>query len=180
YKQTGKVFRRCHPRDVLSHLIDLIHFERLPFRVTDQLLDRAFDSCFLEEEEFAETSAAPAPAPAQTKPPIVETCGDVWGDRLAQITTALGSLAFIAAFRDPVSLKYQDPDSAWKFGETETAIVLARLHSKTFQDWVSLTPDQQARDLARYLGSNPEPPLRMTAAGLAPPTAQPDQVAQLA
>ena len=49
YRHTGKVFRRCHPRDVLSHVIDMIHFEKHPFRLTDELLDRAFESCFLEE-----------------------------------------------------------------------------------------------------------------------------------
>ncbi len=51
YKRTGKVYRRCHPRDVLSHALDLIHFEKLPFELTDDLLDRAFEGCFLEEEE---------------------------------------------------------------------------------------------------------------------------------
>ena len=49
YRATGKAFRRCHPRDVLSHVIDLIHFEKHPFCLTDDLLDRAFESCFLEE-----------------------------------------------------------------------------------------------------------------------------------
>src|SRR5579864_1959101 len=49
YRSTGKPFRRCHPRDVLSHVIDMIHFEKHPFRLTDELLDRAFESCFLEE-----------------------------------------------------------------------------------------------------------------------------------
>jgi len=51
YKKTGKVFRRCHPRDVLSHVIDLIHFEGMPFRLTEDLLDRAFESCFVQDEE---------------------------------------------------------------------------------------------------------------------------------
>jgi hypothetical protein len=27
----------------------MIHFEKHPFRLTDDLLDRAFESCFLEE-----------------------------------------------------------------------------------------------------------------------------------
>ena len=49
YRRIGKAFRRCHPRDILSHVIDLIHFEKLPFLLTDDLLDRAFESCFLEE-----------------------------------------------------------------------------------------------------------------------------------
>jgi DNA-binding MarR family transcriptional regulator len=49
YRAVGRAFRRCHPRDVLSHAIDLIHFEKLPFELTDDLVDRAFESCFLEE-----------------------------------------------------------------------------------------------------------------------------------
>ena len=49
YRKTRRPFRRCHPRDVLSHAIDLIHFEKLPFQLTDDLIDRAFESCFLEE-----------------------------------------------------------------------------------------------------------------------------------
>jgi hypothetical protein len=49
YRKTQRRFRRCHPRDVLSHAIDLIHFEKLPFELTDDLMDRAFESCFLEE-----------------------------------------------------------------------------------------------------------------------------------
>ena len=49
YRKARRPFRRCHPRDILSHAIDLIHFERLPFELTDDLVDRAFESCFLEE-----------------------------------------------------------------------------------------------------------------------------------
>jgi hypothetical protein len=51
YRKTGKALRRCHPRDVLSHAIDLMHFEELPFKLTEQLLDRAFESCFVQDEE---------------------------------------------------------------------------------------------------------------------------------
>jgi DNA-binding MarR family transcriptional regulator len=49
YRKAQRAFRRCHPRDVISHAIDLIHFEKLPFELTDDLIDRAFVSCFLEE-----------------------------------------------------------------------------------------------------------------------------------
>ncbi len=49
YRKVRRPFRRCHPRDILSHAIDLIHFEKLPFHLTDDLVDRAFESCFLEE-----------------------------------------------------------------------------------------------------------------------------------
>ena len=47
YVATGKKFRRCQPRDVISHAVDLMHFERLPFELTEELLDRAFASCFV-------------------------------------------------------------------------------------------------------------------------------------
>jgi len=46
YRQTGKPFRRCHPRDVISHAIDYIRFKRLPFELTEAILDLAFASCF--------------------------------------------------------------------------------------------------------------------------------------
>jgi predicted ATPase with chaperone activity len=51
YRKSQRAFRRCHPRDVLSHAIDLINFEKLPFELTDDLVDQAFDSCFLEERD---------------------------------------------------------------------------------------------------------------------------------
>ena len=48
YRKTGKRMRRCQPRDVLSHALNLIHFEKQPSRVTAELLDRAFRSCFID------------------------------------------------------------------------------------------------------------------------------------
>jgi hypothetical protein len=36
---------------VISHALDIISFENLPFMLTDDLLDRAFDSCFAEDVE---------------------------------------------------------------------------------------------------------------------------------
>jgi predicted ATPase with chaperone activity len=48
YEQGGKRYRRCHPRDVISHAIDIINFESLPKELTEDVLDRAFDSCFVD------------------------------------------------------------------------------------------------------------------------------------
>jgi predicted ATPase with chaperone activity len=48
YVQGGKRYRRCHPRDVISHALDLINFESLPKELTLDVLDRAFDSCFTD------------------------------------------------------------------------------------------------------------------------------------
>jgi DNA-binding MarR family transcriptional regulator len=51
YRPMNKPFRRCHPRDVITHAIDLINFERIPFYLTDEILDRAFESCFIASQE---------------------------------------------------------------------------------------------------------------------------------
>jgi predicted ATPase with chaperone activity len=48
YLKGGKRFRRCHPRDVISHAIDLINFEARAKELTADVLDRAFDSCFTD------------------------------------------------------------------------------------------------------------------------------------
>jgi hypothetical protein len=44
----GKRYRRCHPRDVITHAIDILNFERRPMELTEEVLDRAFHSCFVE------------------------------------------------------------------------------------------------------------------------------------
>jgi predicted ATPase with chaperone activity len=48
YVEGGKRYRRCHPRDIISHAIDIINFENLPKALTQELLDHAFHSCFVE------------------------------------------------------------------------------------------------------------------------------------
>ncbi len=55
YIATGKKFRRCHARDVISQAIDFINFKRLPYELTEELLDHAFESCFLSTAELSET-----------------------------------------------------------------------------------------------------------------------------
>ncbi len=47
YKAGDKGFRRCHPRDVLSVAVDLIKFEKLPYKLSDDLLERAFNLKFI-------------------------------------------------------------------------------------------------------------------------------------
>ncbi len=55
YVASGKQFRRCHPRDVISQATDYITFKRLPFELTEELLDRAFASTFLATAELSDT-----------------------------------------------------------------------------------------------------------------------------
>jgi predicted ATPase with chaperone activity len=55
YLNTGKKFRRCHPRDVVSQVVDLINFKRLPRELTQDLLDQAFASCFLSTADLVDS-----------------------------------------------------------------------------------------------------------------------------
>jgi energy-coupling factor transporter ATP-binding protein EcfA2 len=55
YGSTGKKFRRCHPRDIISQAIDYIRFRRLPYELTPELLDQAFASCFISTTDLSES-----------------------------------------------------------------------------------------------------------------------------
>ena len=145
YGSTGRVMRRCHPRDVLTHALHLIDFEKLPNELNPQLLDRAFDSCFLEDnqDEVLESAMLPVEAP--------QSCTGIWHDKLAQITTAFGSLVFVAGFRDHATGAYMDEESERLFGLTETARVLERQHRQAFRDWLGLNQGQKSHDMLRYL-----------------------------
>jgi hypothetical protein len=50
YHQPGKPFRRCHPGDLIGHAVDLMHFEGLPLRLTEDVLRRAFEGCFVNTD----------------------------------------------------------------------------------------------------------------------------------
>lgn len=52
YRSGKKKMRRCHPRDLITHAIDHIRFEKLPFHLTDEVLDHAFNSCFTTVNHF--------------------------------------------------------------------------------------------------------------------------------
>ena len=147
YRRTGKPFRRCHPRDVLTHALNLINFEKLPVELNDQILERAFNSCFLQENEEGDMPEA------AIMPSTVQSCGDHWGDRLAHIPTAFGTLAYITSFRNRTSGGYYEVASVREYGEVETSRTLARLHSQSFREWLNLNLEQQCRDLALHVAS---------------------------
>jgi predicted ATPase with chaperone activity len=147
YTRTGKPFRRCHPRDVLTHAVNLLNFEKLPLELTDQILDRAFDSCFLSEED------SPVPAEAAILPSVGRTCLDHWAERGAWIATTFGCVYYLASFRDFAAGGYRDEISEQEFGVEETSRTLAVMHHRAFQAWMQLTLDQQRNDFQRFLRS---------------------------
>jgi hypothetical protein len=146
-RRAGKALRRCHPRDALSHALNLIHFEKLPCQLTEQLLHRAFESCFVQDQQAA------APAESAILPSVVQSCADYWGDRRAQIPTGFGTLSFIAGFHDRAGGRYREVASVREYGEAETSRTLARLHQTAFRDWLVLNLEQQARDLTLHAAS---------------------------
>lgn len=147
YKKTGKVFRRCHARDVLSHAMNLIHFEKLPYELNEEILDRAWESCFLQEDQDTQ-------APESViMPSSVPSCVDHWGDKLAHIQTAFGTLAYVTGFRNRTTGAYSEMASVREYGEAETNRTLARLHGQSFREWLNLNLEQQTRDLALYVAS---------------------------
>ena len=54
YERNKKPLRRCQPRDILLHVADIIEFLRLPYMLTEDVLNRAFESCFAASEEDPE------------------------------------------------------------------------------------------------------------------------------
>ena len=148
YRQSGKPFRRCHPRDVLTHALNLIHFEKLPYELTEEVLDQAFESCFLQDAEDA--------APAESK--LVRTsskpCAEYWAER-TQGFTMFGRLALFASCLDRATGQYRDTEALCEFDAAEISSIVSTLHSKTFLDWLRMDLDEQSRDLSSYL-STPE------------------------
>jgi predicted ATPase with chaperone activity len=54
YVAGGKPLRRCHPRDVINHAVDILNFERRSMELSEEVLDRAFYSCFIESDNVAD------------------------------------------------------------------------------------------------------------------------------
>lgn len=50
YFRVNKIFRRCQARDVIDHAIDLIRFERREYKLTAEILDRAYDMTFVSDD----------------------------------------------------------------------------------------------------------------------------------
>jgi len=147
YAQTGKPFRRCHPRDVLTHALNLIHFEKLPLQLTEQILDRAFDSCFLSEEDDV------PPAEAAILGVSGKTCSDHWSGILGEVMTTLGCVYTLASLRNRPAGGYHEAASAKEYGAAETSRTLAIMHSRAFHTWLQLTFDQKRLDFQYFLSS---------------------------
>ena len=50
YRAVRKPLRRCHPRDVINHAIDLIEFGGRSHELTEELLDHAYHNCFVQDD----------------------------------------------------------------------------------------------------------------------------------
>ena len=149
YRTTGKVFRRCHPRDLVSHALNFMHFEKLPLALTDGILDHAFKSCFLEEN--AEEVVCEAPL---VQADTAAGCLNYWVNRIEDSDTSFGVLVLLGRTRENIGGPYGDEESANRFGADETARVLELLHRRTFAEWGTLGRDRQTPDLKAYLDAS--------------------------
>ena len=52
YRPSRRPFRRCQPRDILTHAIDLINFEHRDWQLNEEILEHCFGSCFTSEVGF--------------------------------------------------------------------------------------------------------------------------------
>jgi hypothetical protein len=52
YRPNHRPFRRCQPRDILTHAIDLINFEHRKWELNEEILEHCFGSCFTSESGF--------------------------------------------------------------------------------------------------------------------------------
>ena len=147
YRQNGKAFRRCHPRDLLTHAVNLMHFEKLPYELTVQVLDRAYDSCFVQDE------AERPPEDTVIVQAAVQPCAEYWAERAEQMDTLFGKLAFVASFRDRASGEYRDAAAARIYDGAEVSKTLAGMHAAVFRHWLSMQLEQQSRDLGAYLAT---------------------------
>jgi hypothetical protein len=135
FRRTGKALRRCHPRDLLFHALNLIHFEKLPHSLNDEILDRAFESCFVEDHETAAPLPSAAPQPSAAPAPQPSAAPDL-AAQASRIPTVFGRLCFLAGHRDESG--------------SGNAPARALLHVQAFQDWMGLTLEQQSLDLTGY------------------------------
>jgi hypothetical protein len=149
YEQRGKTFRRCQPRDVLTHALNLIRFEGLPFVLTEELLERAFNSCFVEEEDEAPSAESMIVSGAG------QSCAAYWADRMDAVPTLFGKLAMLAGFYDRESTMYRDQETSHEYTAVELSRTLAGMHAAAFREWLSLSLEEQRDDLSGYL-STPE------------------------
>lgn len=161
YRETGRKFRRCHPRDVLTHALNLIHFEKLPYELNDELMNRAFESCFVQDrqDEIEDESGLVGMPPA--------SCDQYWNEKLARIPTLFGKLVFLSFYWQPEAAAYEDAESTGHYGGPETAHRLAKLHAECFAGWLNLGLDQQTADLTRYRASAEGAALNLNSAALA-------------
>src|ERR1039457_6614071 len=148
FRQGGKVLRRCHPRDLLTHAVNLMHFEKLPYELTAQVLDRAYESCFVQNEEER------TPEDAVIVQAAAKPCVEYWAERGEETNTLFGQLAFLASFRDRGSGEYHNAAAAKIYDIAELSSTLAGMHAAVFRRWLSMPLEQQSCDLTAYLSTS--------------------------
>jgi len=113
--------------------------------LNEEVLARAFNGCFLEENPDEQAPDTPI------MPMASSTCSDYWAEKVASIETSFGVLAMLATAWDAETKQYKHEDCERQFGAAETTRVMLQLHHQYFTQWRALGRDRQVRDMGKYL-----------------------------
>jgi hypothetical protein len=81
---------------------------------------------------------------------------DLWERTLSQIGTQIGRLAYLARLRNPETERYEHHGLSAVFGEDVAEDALRRSHRETLVEWLTLTLEEQKRDMGVYLDGLPQ------------------------
>jgi hypothetical protein len=80
---------------------------------------------------------------------------DLWRRTLAQIPSTYGRIVYLASLRNVNTGRYEHHGLTLLFGEDAADEALRDSHGRVFREWLEMSLDQQAADLALYFTSLP-------------------------
>ena len=86
-----------------------------------------------------------------------EPAAALWRHTLARIPSLFGRLVFLASLRNRNGGEYAHQSLSQMVGPEEADTILRRSHAQVFQDWLTLSLEQQKADLEEYLLEVPSP-----------------------
>lgn len=80
---------------------------------------------------------------------------DLWRRTLAQIPSTYGRIVYLASLRNVNTGRYEHHGLTLLFGEEAADEALRDSHGRVFREWLEMSLEQQAADLALYFTSLP-------------------------
>lgn len=80
---------------------------------------------------------------------------DLWRRTLAQIPSTYGRIVYLASLRNVNTGRYEHHGLTLLFGEEAADEALRESHGRVFREWLEMSLEHQAADLALYFTSLP-------------------------